>query len=397
MPIWQRSEEDRSLAICTYTEWDPLEEVIVGRATHARIADPDRGLFAVDYREFGSAAAIPAGPYPDRVIAETEEDLLVFVETLQQLGVAVHRPEVWDHSRRFGSPDWTTSGQYNYCPRDLFLCVDDYLIEAPMTLRCRQYETWSYKRLLIEFMRRGARWIAAPRPRLSDEAYCVDGSHPLALTEAEPVFDAANVLRLGRDLLYLVSDSGNRMGARWLQSVLGHRFRVHAYDNLYSGTHVDTTIAPIRPGLVVVCGERVTESNLPPLFADWEVIYLPEVVDIGYTGTAYASPWIGINLLMVNPKLAIVDRTQKPLIAELERRKVEVVPLQLRHARTLGGGFHCVTLDVGRRGTLESYCHGALDGGAPVLPAAPPPSGTGGRAPLRPCRRTSSPALAVPR
>ncbi|MEZ6094832.1 MAG: hypothetical protein R3C03_11460 [Pirellulaceae bacterium] len=55
-----------------------------------------------------------------------------------------------------------------------------------------------------------------------------------------------------------------------------------------------------------------------------------------------------MNLLMVRPDLAIVDRHQSHLIRELESRKVNVIPLQIRHARTLGGGFHCVTLDVRR-------------------------------------------------
>jgi len=79
-------------------------------------------------------------------------------------------------------------------------------------------------------------------------------------------------------------------------------------------------------------------------------------VDIGYTGTVYASKWIGMNFMMVNPGLAIVERAQEPLIRELAKRRVDVIPLRMRHARTMGGGFHCVTLDVRRRGALEHYC-----------------------------------------
>ena len=58
---------------------------------------------------------------------------------------------------------------------------------------------------------------------------------------------------------------------------------------------------------------------------------------------------------MVNPELAIVDKRQVALIKELEARSVDVIGLQLRHARTLGGGFHCVTNDVRRAGSLENY------------------------------------------
>lgn len=343
-------------AVSVYTEWEPLEEVIVGRAAHARIARPDRGLFAVEYRDRGHPDRIPSGPYPGRVIAETEEDLDALVAAFERLGVIVRRPDVWDHGRGYSTPDWESDGQYNYCPRDLFVAAGHWLIEAPMTLRCRAYETLSFKRLLLESMRNGTRWVSAPRPRLDDDAYCTDGSHPFALTEAEPIFDAANVLRLGRDVLYLVSDSGNRAGAAWLQSILGPDYRVRAYDGIYSGSHVDTTLTPIRPGLVFVNGERVGPDNLPDVFAGWDVVYLPDVVDIGYTGTAYASKWIGLNFLMVRPDLAVVDPVQVALVRELERRGVDVIPLRLRHARTLGGGFHCVTLDVRRMGALESYC-----------------------------------------
>jgi hypothetical protein len=29
--------------------------------------------------------------------------------------------------------------------------------------------------------------------------------------------------------------------------------------------------------------------------------------------------------------------------------------LKLRHSRMLAGGFHCVTLDIRREGSMESY------------------------------------------
>jgi glycine amidinotransferase len=58
---------------------------------------------------------------------------------------------------------------------------------------------------------------------------------------------------------------------------------------------------------------------------------------------------------MINPALAVVNELQIPLIRELERHGVDVVPLPMRHARNLSGGFHCVSLDVRRTGTLEDY------------------------------------------
>ncbi|MBX7133088.1 MAG: hypothetical protein K1X67_10465 [Fimbriimonadaceae bacterium] len=347
-----------SSPVSSYDEWGKLREIIVGRPDGGRIATADRGLFAVEYLDLGAMSAIPSGPYPQWIIDETEEDLQAFIKVLEQFGAIVRRPELFDHSKAFSTPDWTSDGQYNYCPRDLFVVAGETIIEAPMTLRARQYETTSYKSILLDYLDRGARWISAPKPRLLDSAYQIGNPNALAITEVEPIFDAANVLRIGRDILYLVSDSGNRIGAKWLQSALGSDFRVHAYENLYRGTHVDTTLALIRPGLVVVNAERVNATNLPGLFADWDVIYLDEVIDIGFTNLPYASEWIGMNLVMLDPDTAVVDASQGPLISALEARGVSVIPLRLRHARTLGGGFHCVTIDIRRDGVLEDYCHG---------------------------------------
>lgn len=347
---------ERSSLVSSYNEWDPLEEVIVGRAENAQIAVQDRSLFAVEYGDCGDLASTPTGPYPANVIAETQVQLESLVEMFEKNGVRVRRPDVYDHTKQFGSPDWKTDGQYNYCPRDLFVVAGETIIEAPMTLRARQYETNSFKPILREYLDSGAKWFAAPRPLLLDEDYFTDEDRDLAISESDPVFDAANILRIGRDILYLVSDSGNKIGARWLQVVLGDEYRVHAIEGLYKGTHVDTTITLVRPGLVVVNAERVSPMNLPKIFAKWDVIYLDEVEDIGFTGIPYASEWIGMNFMMLNPETAVVDGKQKKLIKELDTRGVNVVPMQLSHARTMGGGMHCVTLDVRRRGTLEDYC-----------------------------------------
>ncbi|MCW5941826.1 MAG: hypothetical protein KIS66_06325 [Fimbriimonadaceae bacterium] len=341
--------------VSSFNEWDPLEEVILGRVENAQIAQRDRSLFAVEYRDCGSLEKTPTGRYPEHVIEETQCELESLASLFRQAGIVVRRPDVFDHSQSFSSPHWQTDGQYNFCPRDLFVVAGSTIIEAPMTLRARQYETLSYKPILRDYMNSGARWLSAPSPELLDEDYYLDPPDSIAISERDPIFDAANVLRVGRDILYLVSDTGNRAGARWLQNALGDDYRVHAVEGLYTGSHVDTTLSLVRPGLVVANADRVHPGNLPSLFSKWDVIYLDEVTDIGFTDIPYASEWIGMNFVMLNPETAIVDRNQEGLIRKLEARGVTVTPLSLTHARTLGGGFHCVTLDVRRRGLLEDY------------------------------------------
>ena len=61
-----------------------------------------------------------------------------------------------------------------------------------------------------------------------------------------------------------------------------------------------------------------------------------------------SSDSIGMNLLSINEDLVIVDENQTELIKTLLRYGIESIPMPMRHARTLGGGFHCVTLDLKR-------------------------------------------------
>jgi N-dimethylarginine dimethylaminohydrolase len=347
----------KTALVNVHNEWDPLEEVIVGIADGARVPSPDRGLFAVDYSEYvDDESDVPTGAYPERVIEEAREDLDAFAAALEAHGVVVRRPEPSDRARAFGTPSWTTDGYHDYCPRDVLLTVGSMVIEVPMVLRARYYETFAYRKLLLEYFQSGADWISAPKPQLPDESYDVATGVGPVLNDVEPVFDAANVLRVGRDILYLESCSGNMLGCQWLQRTLGSEYRVHPLRGVYTGTHLDSTITLVRPGLVVLNPERIRADQIPDVLRGWDVIWCPTPADTGWVGRyPRASIWQGMNFIMINPELAVVNELQVPLIRELERYGVDVLPLPTRHARTLSGGFHCVSLDVRRRGTLEDY------------------------------------------
>jgi len=339
-------------------EWDPLEEVIVGNPLNARFptADPSTRLAEFPDRPLEK---IPQGPFPQWIIEETEEDLAAFIAVLTGLGITVKRPETWPHEARFSTVHWESRGYYNYCPRDLLLVIGDQIIETPNVIRSRAQESFSYRALLIDYLKSGARWYGAPKPMLLDSLFEVDLTRPTPRND-EPAFDAANVLRFGRDLIFLVSSTGNELGAQWLQTLLGEAFRIHLLRDVYFGSHVDSTIAALRPGLVLCNPARLSHETLPGILRQWDVIYSPPMentdrYDADYLSRSIGSDWIDMNLFSINPDLVVVDRDQTALIRLLEKKGLDVIPLKLRHSKMLGGGFHCVTLDVRRRGTLERY------------------------------------------
>jgi len=339
-------------------EWDPLEEVIVGNPLGARFptADPSTRLAEFPDR---LVAEIPQGPFSPQIIEETEEDLNEFVAVLEAQGVTVKRPETWPHEKTFSTIHWESQGYYNYCPRDIMLVVGDQVIETPNVIRSRAQESFSYRAMMLDYLKSGARWYSAPRPMLLDSLFDVDRERPTPRND-EPAFDAANVLRLGRDLLYLVSGTGNELGGQWLQTMLGEEFRVHFLKDVYYGSHIDSTFVALRPGLVLCNPARINDDTLPAIFRQWQVIYSPPMegadrFDADYLHQSIGSKWIDMNLFSIIPDLVVVDADQTALIRLLEGQGMDVIRLKLRHSRMLGGGFHCVTLDIRRRGTLQRY------------------------------------------
>ena len=339
-------------------EWDPLEEVIVGNPLRARFPTADRSTQLAEFPG-RPLEEIPQGPFPQRIIEETEEDLNTFAAVLQGLGITVRRPETWPHEAKFSTIHWESEGYYNYCPRDIILVIGDQIIETPNVIRSRALESFSYRSMMVDYLRSGAKWFSAPKPMLLDSLFEVDLSKPTPRND-EPAFDAANILRLGQDLLYLVSGTGNELGGQWLQTILGDAFRVHFFKDVYYGSHIDSTFAALRPGLVLCNPGRINDETLPEIFRQWEVIYSPPMentdrYDADYLAKSIGSNWIDMNVLSINPNLVVVDEDQTALIKLLEKHGLDVIRLKLRHSKMLGGGFHCVTVDIRRNGTLQRY------------------------------------------
>lgn len=313
-------------------EWDTLKKVIVGRADYARIPKLDKSLRTVNYSNLLDESEIPsAGLYPQQVIDEANEDLERLSEELTKLGVEVVRP------------DNVPTPYYNYCPRDLVSIIGDKAIVAPMSLQSRKDEYKNLNRHLTY-------QIVMPNDQ-ADTNYnenSIGNKDVLALNEIYPKFDAANILRANDDLLYLVSNSGNKKGAEYLQKIVPNK--VHTVEGIYSYMHIDSTIAFLREGLMLLNPARIKDKSvLPGPFSKWDAIYAPEPVDIGhYPGYCNASTWVSVNLFSVNPNLVIVEEHQENLARELNKYGIETLMLPMRHARTLGGCFHCVTLDLVR-------------------------------------------------
>ena len=216
---------------------------------------------------------------------------------------------------------------------------------TPMSLRARKDDYMSFAHHLPNI-----KDFTSSHP---DDLYnlnCLSNPDILALNELVPAFDAANVIRANDDVLYLVSNSGNELGAQLLQHVLGDKIKVHTLKGVYSYMHIDSTVAFLREGLMLLNPARIKSvDQMPEAFKNWDVIWCPEPVPIGWHGNyRNSSNWISMNLFSVTPNLVALEQHQEPLRKELEKHNIECAMLPMRQSITLGGCFHCVTLDVER-------------------------------------------------
>ena len=207
-----------------------------------------------------------------------------FIDVLRQSGATVKRPETWPHDRSVSTIHWEAQGYYNYCPRDVLLVVGDQIIETPNVIRSRYQETFSYRALLLDYLRSGARWYSAPKPMLLDSLFEVDLDKPTPRND-EPAFDAANASSV-RDGIRSIwcSSTGNELGGRWLETILGKEFRVHFLKDVYYGSHIDSTLVALRPGLLLCNPARVRDDTLPAVLKQWEIIYSPPMENVGGHG-----------------------------------------------------------------------------------------------------------------
>lgn len=303
--------------ITSRNEWDPLEKIIVGTADHANWPSKDPVFAQESTKTTWKETPVPSGPVPQWIIDEANRELDLLAELLVRRGVTVYRPKTMDFVEN--------DGMYNYCPRDRLLVWDTTVVDCNMMYPARNQEIKNYYRLLAE----ARNILTMPRDR-------------------GMVLDAANICRLGDTWLFLESASGNRAAYEWLTQ----RFPQVNIElcNFYAGVHIDSTIVPLREGLVLLNASRVTEQTCPKAFADWQKIWVTDemIVPQEFYQYPYASKWIAMNMLSLDPETVIIDAAQTQLQAVLKTHGIDSIPHTLSHSRTLGGGFHCVTLDTRR-------------------------------------------------
>jgi len=344
-----------------YTEFQPLEDVVVGRSYNI---------------EFFESLDIPFTQKTKRLMTylldETEEDFQNLTDTLESMGVNVRRPSFEDYKQ---GPGYHHAGGYLMTPRDDQIVIDNKIVMG-------QFHSLIGKGFLS----------------------CLDDYKDSLLPD--PVFsniNCASIVRLGEDI---IMDSNHKKEID-LQQVkrLKQYFEPLGYNIIYTKTHdfkfkneishADAVFAILKPGLILHAKENSHYSE--NIFKGWDFIKVEmderstrnitfrtfrnmrekyqtecayafedkvynDEVWFNFLDTWFSSlmgyskeTYFDVNCLVVDEENVIVNTYNKKFFKLLEKNKINPILVPFRHRLFWDGGTHCITLDLKRKGSREKY------------------------------------------
>jgi hypothetical protein len=337
--------------INSYTSWQPLEEVIVGRA------------YSPDYFDFIDNAQVRN--QLQQILAETEEDLYNLQRTIEQYGARVRRPNlpnkdqfVWFQTEGGGAPLPPLT------PRDWQISLGQKLLRvlnmSELDEICNDYQSQ----------------VVNPHKSRWDSDCILNGA------------SASCIVRVGRDVFFDNSDFLRPDQSRWIvEKVLGPDYRIH---EAVTDGHGDAVFAILKPG-VILSSKHDVNLHFDKDFPGWDVCKIWDssihaAMEVGkfryeespgawyvqgqtptlefteYVNT-YLTKWTGfvaetvfdVNCLVLDEENVIFSAYNKTVFDFCERHKINPIVSELRHSYFWDGGISCCTQDIRRRGGLETY------------------------------------------
>ena len=335
----------------SYTSWQPLEEVIVGRAY-----DPEYFDFIDDPKVRNQLQLI---------LEETAEDLDNLQRTIESYGAVVHRPDLRDKDsfqnaqiQEHGAPLPPLT------PRDWQITLGQKLLRV---LPIPELDTICerYKGSLVN--PHGSQW---------DSDCILNGA------------SASCIVRVGRDIFFDNSEFLRPDQTQWIiDNVLDQDYRIH---EAVTDGHGDAVFAILKPG-VILSSKHDINLDLGKDFPGWEVLKIWDssiwaAMEVGkfkeenFNGRwyvqgqtptpefanfvdTYLKRWTGfvsetvfdVNCLVLDEQHVIFSAYNRDVFEFCKRHRIEPIICELRHSYFWDGGISCCTQDIRRRGGLETY------------------------------------------
>ncbi len=344
--------------VSSYTSWQPLEEVIVGRA------------YTPDYFDFIDNAQVRN--QLQQILVETNEDLDKLQKVCETYGAIVRRPGLTNKDIFVKSQtDEYGASVPPLTPRDWQITLGEKLLRVmpvdELDLICADYAD--------QVVNPHAGYLG-PQGHTFDPECILNGA------------SASCIVRVGTDVFFDNSDYLKPEQSRWIQeNCLDSRYRFH---EAITDGHGDAVFAILKPG-VLLSSKWDDQLDLDSDFPGWDVSKL-EYSTIahamavgkfkeenfngawyvqGQTPTkefthfvdTYLKDWVGyvsdtvfdVNCLVLDEENVVFSAYNKQVFDYCEKHRINPIISELRHSYFWDGGVSCCTQDIRRTGGLETY------------------------------------------
>ncbi|CAE6967797.1 GATM [Symbiodinium natans] len=356
-----------------WTQWGELKECVVGVADNACFPPVQPAMIPEinDPVLRNVLGEWPRGRKSQRCIDAANQELDNLVNVLEGEGVKTLRPEVMDWSQPLRTPLFAVENQYvACCVRDTVITVGKTAIEAAMSRRDRYFEILAVRQILRDLWREDPEmlWKAAPKPSMADDMYDLSWwdwtdeeryehmhKYRYCINNEEPIFDAADITRCGKDIFVQPSMTCNYAGIEWLRRELAPQgIRVHSAHFPYdlAPSHIDCTFVILGPHLVLTNPERPIADRDAEFWKEngWQFVDCGQPDNPERPAFSQSSKWLSMNIFVIGPGKVIVEEQEKGLQNLLKHQCgfTTVIPIPFRNVFEYGGSLHCSTWDTRR-------------------------------------------------
>lgn len=354
-----------------FTEWGELKEVVVGNCYNINEFNVDLSFKLFFSKNITNKLVQKNISLQKRLIEQRQEDLDNLATTLESHNIIVKRPSILLEVKKFSTPHFDDFLCPVDNPRDQSLIIGNEIIETSCQWRRRYFENDLMKDIFMEYFTKGSKWTTSPRPMMTDNSFDFTNmpwEEDPSLREYkgnsekfEIMFDGAQCLKFGKDIVMNVSTANHKLGYTWLKRHLGDQYRVHMIE--ITDHHIDGMFMPLRPGTLLLNAETMKDKVhlLPEALQKWKHLIVPtsHLEHQNQDQPMLASSNINVNVLSINEKQVLVfdheGNKNTEMVQYLKRNGFEPIPIRLRHSRMFGGGLHCATLDLVRNETINEF------------------------------------------
>lgn len=351
-----------------YTEYDPLEEVIVADS----YAPGDLDHLFVD-KSLSSF---------NRILEETKEDFDNLADFLTAGGVKVTRPDVIKYPSHIPMSGFTVEFPMGpTVPRDQYKVQGKTILQTYTSLTDRYFDGLSFYKIFSDLFSQGYNWISQPAPQLvpitpDDLWYCNGGPYNSKLKD-RLLFHTATMFPVGDKIIINAKGPGNDLGYEWLKRNLSE------FEFIENTGSLAKNFGHIDHGFVMIDDETVIHGGIdwvPTQLRHLKLIDVEQFVpkpktaqykeDYIAAGGRYELDWVekyldnwkgynqdvcfDLNVLVIDKHNIIFGRALPELFKYLKTFGIDCHVCEQRHMLFWEGGIHCSTLDVKRRGDKRS-------------------------------------------